>query len=206
MFLFFLWYELSFLPTCLLWYTWVNQLLRLEFWSQTAEIWWVCVFFFYPLINHWASLQDVLGLTHLYFWWVCKWLLSFHVTDGICAKHVIDQIAPIGKDQILRVVKGIIFHSGFTDGKEEKKEKFSHLQKRGCVIPEVIEHAREWGWLWDFIMVLNFQFVGLSMVSFSPSNSASQKESLVQRRRVSLPEKSLLEHPEPLIALYLICH
>lgn len=125
MFLFFLWYELSFLPTCLLWYTWVNQLLRLEFWSQTAEIWWVCVFFFYPLINHWASLQDVLGLTHLYFWWICKWLLSFHVTDGICAKHVIDQIAPIGKDQILHVVKGIIFHSGFTV-ERKKRRRNSH--------------------------------------------------------------------------------
>lgn len=69
------------------------------------------------------------------------------MTDGICAKHVIDQIAQIGKDQILHVVKGIIFHSGFTDVKEEKKEKFSHLQKCGCVIPEVIECAKEWVWL-----------------------------------------------------------
>ncbi|KAF4799577.1 PTB domain-containing engulfment adapter protein 1 [Turdus rufiventris] len=74
---------------------------------------------------------------------VCKWLLPFHVTDEICAKHNIYQI---GKDQILHVVKGIIFHSGFTDGKEEK-EKFSHLQKCGCVIPEVIDCAKEWGWL-----------------------------------------------------------
>lgn len=97
--------------------------------------------------------------------------------------YKIDQIAQNGKDQIFHVVKGIKFHSGFTDGKEEKKEKFSHLQKRGRVIPEVIECAKEWGWLWDFIMRINFQFVELSMVSFSLSNSASQKESLLQRIR-----------------------
>lgn len=66
------------------------------------------------------------------------------MTDGICAKHNIGQI---GKDQILHVVKGIIFHSGFTDGKEEKKEKLSHLQKRGCIVSEVIECAKEWGWI-----------------------------------------------------------
>ncbi|RMC18382.1 hypothetical protein DUI87_04268 [Hirundo rustica rustica] len=76
-----------------------------------------------------------------------QWLLPFHLTDGIYAKHKIDQIAQIGKDQILHVVKGIIFHSGFRDGKEEKKEKFSRLQKRGCIIPEVIECAKERGWL-----------------------------------------------------------
>lgn len=91
-------------------------------------------------------MQDVLGLTHLYFQWVCKWLLPFPVIDGICVKHKIDQIAQIGKDQILHVVKGIIVLSGFTDGKE-KKEKFSHLQKRGRAIPEVTECAKKWGWL-----------------------------------------------------------
>lgn len=116
--------------------------------------------------------------------------LALPGTDGICAKHKINQIAQIGKDQIFHVVKGILFHSGFTDGEEEKKEKFSHLQKRGHVIPELIECAKEWGWLWDFIIMINFQFVEISMVSFSLSNSASQKVSTAKEETFTAWETS----------------
>ncbi|KAJ7398256.1 hypothetical protein BTVI_126773 [Pitangus sulphuratus] len=56
----------------------------------------------------------------------------------ICAKHIIDQIAQTGKDQLLHVLKGIIFWFGFTDGKEERKEKFSHLQQQ--IFSERLRH------------------------------------------------------------------
>lgn len=72
------------------------------------------------------------------------------MTDVICAEHAVDQIVQFGKHQIIHVAKGIAFHFGFAHGKEGRKEKEnSHTcrSKCGCVIPEVIALAKEWGWL-----------------------------------------------------------
>lgn len=208
LFLFFVWYGLffsSYLPTtpCLCnWGAWGRIFLKSD---KLIRGQLVCFLFlnFDKLLSITAGCSWLNPLSSDGF--VSGFLLSFHVIDMICTKHIIDRIVQIGNDQILHVAKGIEFHFGFTYGKEERKKgkrKFSHLQKRGCVIPEVIAFAKEWGWLWDLIMMIIFQFVELSTVSFSLSNSASQKESPLQRKRVPLPEKSLVKHPELLFSLY----
>jgi len=61
-------------------------------------------------------------------------LLSSHVTDVICPERVIDQIAHIGKDQVLHVAKGIAPHSGFAYGKEERKKKILTLAEVSVVV------------------------------------------------------------------------
>lgn len=74
--------------------------------------------------------------------------------------------------------------------------------KRNCVIPKVIELAQKWSWLRDFIMMIILQFVELSRVSFSQSNSASHKESLLQWESVPLPENSPVKHLDSQFSLY----
>lgn len=130
LFLFFVWYGLffsSYLPItpCLCnWGAWGRIFLKSEKLIR-GEL--VCFLFlnFDKLLSITAGCSWLNPLSSDGF--VSGFLLSFHVTDVICTKHIIDRIVQIGNDQILHVAKGIEFHFGFTYGKEERKKKILTL-------------------------------------------------------------------------------
>lgn len=130
----------------------------------------------------------------------------------ISARFIIDQVIQIGKDilsfmwqKVLHFILAFVME--WRRGKRKFPESFHTSRgKRNCVIPKVIELAKKWSWLGDFIMKIIFQFVELSRVSVSQSNSASHKESLLQWQCVTAWEvpSETLRAPIFLISCWLL--